>query len=118
MGLGFFLALKPAQGRLRGRDLQNTISPAIVGEAGPTFKAGEASLRLARTIKPAASGQERAVSALGVTDLIFPQTADPRAAPDLARWQTKVQGYLEEIGAVTDPATLPWWVSGPVSGKN
>lgn len=90
---------------------KNKIYPVIVGEAGPTFKAGEASLRLARTINPAASGKERAVSTLGVTYLIFPQTADPRSAPDLARWETKVKGYLQEAGASTDSSVLHSWIA-------
>lgn len=111
-------AWSPRMGDYAAVIYKNKIYPAIVGEAGPTFKAGEASLRLARTINPAASGRERAVSTLGVTYLIFPQTADPRSAPDLALWETKVKGYLEEVGAVTDPATLHSWISGSVSGKN
>ncbi|MFZ4681241.1 MAG: glycoside hydrolase family 75 protein [Terrimicrobiaceae bacterium] len=105
-------AWSPRMGDYAAVIYKNTIYPAIVGEAGPTFKAGEASLRLARTINPAASGKERAVSTLGVTYLIFPQTADPRSAPDLARWEMKVKGYLEEIGAVTDSSVLHSWV-GP-----
>jgi len=105
-------AWSPRMGDYAAVIYKNTIYPAIVGEAGPTFKAGEASLRLARTINPAASGKERAVSTLGVTYVIFPQTADPRSAPDLAHWETKVKAYLEEVGAVTDSSVLHSWV-GP-----
>ncbi len=86
----------------------STIYPALLGEAGPTFKTGEASLRLARAINPKSSGRVRAVSDLGVTYLVFPGTAGPRKAPDLALWQTKVREYLSEIGA--DTGRLHSWV--------
>lgn len=84
------------------------IYPALLGEAGPTFKIGEASLRLAREINPKASGRNRAVSDLGVTYLVLLGTAGPRAAPDLARWESAVRGYLEEIGA--DVSRLHSWL--------
>lgn len=92
---------------------KSKIYPAIVGEAGPTFKTGEASLKIARAINPEASGRERAVSTLGVTYLVFPQTADPRSAPDLAKWEAKVREYLKEIGGVSDPAHFHSWTAPP-----
>jgi hypothetical protein len=85
------------------------IYPAIVGEAGPTFKVGEASLRIAQTINPKASGRQRAVSSLAVTYLVFPQTADARSAPDLARWEEKVRGYLTEVGGRSNSDSLHSW---------
>lgn len=100
---------KPQMGDYAAVIHEGTIFPAIVGEAGPTFKVGEASLRLAQAINPQASGRQRAVSDLGVTYVIFPQTADPRSAPDLSRWETKVRGFLGEIGVSTE--SMHSWIT-------
>jgi len=77
----------------------DTIYPAIVGDAGPSYKSGEASLRICREIEPRASGIRRAVNDLTVTYLIFPQTVDtPHGPPNLAHWQARVEQYLAELG--------------------
>ncbi len=87
------------------------IYPAIVGEAGPNYKTGEASLLLARAIDQAASGRRRPVSDLSVTYLAFPGTADPRGEPDLVRWEDRVRKLLAANGLSTDPVHLHSWLA-------
>lgn len=86
------------------------IIPAIVGDAGPSYKIGEASLRIAKALNPKASGKVRAVDSLGVTYLIFPKTAEqPRGEPSLPRINAGVKSLLEKIGGVGEEGRfLPW----------
>src|SRR5690606_29762817 len=64
--------------------------PAIVGDGGPTFKVGEASLRMAKEINPRASPYSRPESDLVVTYLVFPGTRDERRGPpDYERWRAR-----------------------------
>ncbi|MGA3172606.1 MAG: glycoside hydrolase family 75 protein [Chthoniobacteraceae bacterium] len=75
------------------------IYPAIIGDAGPSNKIGEASLRIAQELNPLATSENRPVSPLKVTYLIFPGTADhPFAPPDLAHWRDRVDALLKEAG--------------------
>jgi len=75
------------------------IYPAIIGDAGPSNKVGEASLRIAQQLNPLATSENRPVSPLKVTYLIFPGTADhPFAPPDLAHWHDRVDALLKEAG--------------------
>jgi len=75
--------------------------PAVVGDAGPSLKIGEASLRVCREINVHSSGMIRPVSDLKVTYLIFPGTADEKLLPpDLARWRTRCEQYANEIGGL------------------
>ncbi len=77
----------------------NTIYPAIVGDAGPSNKAGEASLRLCRELNPQSGPVRRAENELVVTYLIFPDSSDqPFGPPDLARWTARCTELLGEIG--------------------
>ncbi len=77
----------------------DTLYPSIVGDVGPTFKAGEASLRMAKEINSRATAYNRPVSDLTVTYLFFPGTADkPFGPPDLARWRARCEELLNEIG--------------------
>lgn len=86
--------------------------PAIVGDGGPTFKAGEASLRLAKEINPSATPYKRPVSDLTVTYLVFPGTAEsPKCAPDYAAWRSKCEGLLQEIGGMGEGAVLHEWAN-------
>lgn len=77
------------------------IYPALVGDAGPSYKVGEASLRLCRQINPKSSPISRSVSNIRVAYLIFPGTAEKPAPPDLARWREKCRQYLNEIGGAS-----------------
>ncbi len=76
-----------------------TLYPALIGDAGPSLKIGEASLRLAKQIFPKASGELRAENDLKVTYLVFPHSGDrPWETPDLAKWRARCEKLLEEIG--------------------
>ena len=78
--------------------------PSVVGDAGPSLKIGEASLRLCREINAHSSGMIRPVSDLKVTYLIFPGTADEKLLPpDLNRWRTLCEKYVNEIGGLSTP---------------
>lgn len=73
--------------------------PALIGDAGPSYKAGEASLRIARAIDPKADPYRRPVSDLSITYLIFPGTAmDPPGPPDLPGLRARCLKLLGEIG--------------------
>jgi hypothetical protein len=78
---------------------QKRMFPAIVGDAGPSYKSGEASLRICREISEKAGSNNRAESDLRVTYIVFPGTADsPREAPNLMRWWIRCNELLREIG--------------------
>ncbi len=91
---------------------KDKIYPAIVGDGGPKFKAGESSLRLAKEINPAATPYSRPVSTLGVTYVVFPGTAvKPRTAPDYELWHKECSKLLNEIGGLGTGYTLHQWES-------
>jgi hypothetical protein len=82
--------------------------PAVVGDAGPSVKSGEGSLRLCREISARASLASRAESDLKVTYLVFPHTADAnRAAPALDKWWIQCDLLLGEIGGYR--GELTYW---------
>ncbi len=86
------------------------IYPAICGDYGPSFKMGEASLLIAKTINEKATPYRRPESDLKVTYLIFPGTGEkPWGPPDLKLWQEKVIGYLNEAGGIGAGYTLHEW---------
>ena len=89
---------------------ENKIYPAIVGDGGPTYKVGEASLRMAKELNNKATPYNRPVSDLKVTYLVFPQTRDEvRAAPDYAKWRTRCEELLKEIGGIGAGFELHTW---------
>jgi hypothetical protein len=80
------------------------IFPAIVGDIGPSDKAGEASLRIAKEINAIATPNNRPVSDLKVTYLIFPGTAEtPFGPPDLEKLQARCEMLVKEIGGAGVP---------------
>lgn len=80
------------------------IFPAIVGDIGPSDKAGEASLRIAKEINTNATAYNRPVSDLKVTYLVFPGTAEnPFGPPDLEKLQARSEALVKEIGGATVP---------------
>jgi hypothetical protein len=80
------------------------IYPAIVGDIGPSDKAGEASLRIAKEINALATPNNRPVSDLKVTYLIFPGTAEtPFGPPDLEKLQARCEALVNEIGGAGAP---------------
>ncbi len=84
------------------------IYPSIVGDGGPTFKVGEASLRVARELNSNASPYSRPVSDLKVSYLVFPGSRDAeRKAPNYESWRQRCQELLQEIGGST--ACLHEW---------
>lgn len=76
----------------------NVLYPAIVGDVGPTYKAGEGSLRLCKQLNPRADSANRPVSDLKVTYIAFPGTSEPWDVPDLEKWRAKCEKLLGEIG--------------------
>ena len=84
--------------------------PCIVGDGGPTFKVGEASLRMAREINQRSSPYSRPVSDLKVSYVVFPGSRDPeRGPPDLARWRQRCHELLQEIGGLGEGYQLHEW---------
>ena len=89
---------------------KDKIYPAICGDGGPTFKAGEGSLRLAKTINPIATSYHRPVSTLGVTYIVFPGSApSPKRAPDYDVWYEQTSKLLDEIGGLGEGYKLHRW---------
>lgn len=83
------------------------VFPAIVGDYGPNFKTGEASLRLAREVNPRAGVYARAVSDLGVSYLIFPGSAEEEKGPiDYDRLNARCLELLEDIGGLAPGASF------------
>ena len=80
------------------------IFPALVGDIGPSDKAGEASLRIAKEINNVATPNNRPVSDLKVTYLIFPDTGEkPWGPPDLEKIQARCEALVKEIGGAGVP---------------
>lgn len=78
--------------------------PSIVGDAGPSYKVGEASLRLCDEIRQTGTPLARPVSDLAVTYLVFPGSADEkRTAPDLDKWHARCTELLAEMGVPDAP---------------
>lgn len=78
--------------------------PAIVGDAGPSYKVGEASLRLCDEIRKTGTPLARPVSDLAVTYLVFPGSAEEkRSAPDLDKWHARCSELLAEMGVPDAP---------------
>ncbi len=88
----------------------NDVYPAICGDAGPSWKFGEASLFMARTINERASPYNRPVSDLKVTYLLFPGSAEERKdAPDLELWTSRCRQLLDELGGLGEGFELHRW---------
>lgn len=84
--------------------------PAIVGDAGPEYKVGEASLRMAQTINPKANPYYRAVSDVSVTYLVFPGTRKkPFGPPNYEDIRQECLKLAEEIGGLGAPEKLHQW---------
>ncbi len=82
----------------------DAIYPAIVGDVGPSDKAGEASLRIAKEISANANPMYRPVSDLAVTYLIFPDSAEtPFGPPDLDKMHERCDALVNEIGGAGVP---------------
>lgn len=86
------------------------VYPAIVGDGGPTFKVGEASLRMAREVNPKASSYSRPVSDLKVSYVVFPGSREAeRGPPDYEKWRQRCHELLGEIGGIGEGYQLHQW---------
>ena len=84
--------------------------PAIVGDGGPTFKVGEASLRMARELNPKASPYSRPVSDLKVSYLVFPGSRDAeKGPPDYEKWRQRCHELIAEVGGLGEGRELHLW---------
>ncbi len=87
----------------------DVIYPAILGDAGPSHKVGEASLRLTKQLNARSTAYSRPVSTLKVTYLVFPGSAEKEPEfPDLEKWQAKVSELLGEIGGHAEGKIYAW----------
>jgi hypothetical protein len=78
--------------------------PAILGDSGPSHKAGEASLMLCRELNGKSSNLSRPISDLKVAYLVFPGSAEPEnTPPDLEKWRAKCQTLVNELGGLGVP---------------
>jgi hypothetical protein len=86
------------------------IYPAIVGDGGPTFKVGEASLRMAKELNPNASPYSRPVSDLKVSYLVFCGSREKvKGPPDYGKWRQKCHELLGGIGGLGEGYELHSW---------
>ena len=84
--------------------------PAILGDAGPDFKVGEASLRIGKEIDSRTNPYRRPVNDLKATYLVFPGTAESvKSAPDLAAMHARCLSLLGEIGGLGEGTKLHVW---------
>ena len=88
----------------------NKIYPAIVGDGGPTFKVGEASLRMAKEINANSSPFRRPVSDLTVTYLVFSGSREKvKGPPDYEKWRQKCHELIGTIGGLGKGYELHEW---------
>lgn len=89
---------------------EEKLYPAIVGDGGPTFKVGEASLRMAREINSRSSPYSRPVSDLTVSYLVFTGSREAeRGPPDYVKWRQKCHELLGEMGGLGNGYSLHEW---------
>ncbi len=89
---------------------EDRVIPTMVAEAGPSYKIGEASLKLAWKINEKASGTQRAAEAFSVSYFIFPGTRKAsRSEPVLSEINEKVRALVGEIGGLGDGGKFEAW---------
>lgn len=85
--------------------VDDRVFPAIVGDFGPRFKTGEASLRLCKAVNPKSTVYARAVSNLGVSYIIFPGSKEEKNGPiNYERLNSRCKELLDEIGGLGEGA--------------
>ncbi|MBV9390897.1 MAG: hypothetical protein JOY96_03290 [Verrucomicrobia bacterium] len=103
--------------------------PAILGDVGPSYKIGEASLRICTQIDSRANPYNRPASDLNITYLVFPNSVDgPPAPPDLKKMRDRCSELLNEIGGfagelwtwenLANPSATPAPSATPVSSPS
>lgn len=89
---------------------KDKLYPCIVGDGGPSFKVGEASLRLAKEINKRSSSYSRPVSNLTVTYIVFPNSRDKKKSPpNYSDWEKKCAALIEEMGGIAEQYKLHEW---------
>ncbi|MBE6417035.1 MAG: hypothetical protein E7033_01060 [Akkermansiaceae bacterium] len=102
---GTHKSFRPVAGDYAVVIVGNKIYPAIVGDFGPRYKAGEASLRLCREINSKANVNSRPVSDLGVSYIIFPGSKEPENGPiDYNRLNSRCKELVNELGGIGQEA--------------
>ena len=80
---------------------QGKLYPALLGDVGPSYKIGEASLRICSQLDPRSTAYNRPASDLNITYLVFPGSAeDPPGPPDLQKLHDRCSTLLNEIGRI------------------
>ncbi|MBV9104475.1 MAG: hypothetical protein JO066_14085 [Verrucomicrobia bacterium] len=78
---------------------QGKFYPALLGDVGPSYKIGEASLRICSQLDPRSTAYNRPASDLNITYIVFPDSAeDPPGPPDLQKLRVRCSTLLNEIG--------------------
>jgi len=88
----------------------STIYPAMVGDVGPNDRVGEASLRIAKEVNGLSNPNNRPISELKATYVVFNGTADSSSGSlDLEKLQARCEALVKEIGGASVP--LHHWVN-------
>jgi glycosyl hydrolase group 75 (putative chitosanase) len=78
---------------------QGKLYPAVLGDVGPSYKIGEASLRICSELDPRSNPYNRPASDLNITYIVFPGSAeDPPGPPDLQKLHDRCAALLNEVG--------------------
>jgi Fungal chitosanase of glycosyl hydrolase group 75 len=78
---------------------QGKLYPAILGDIGPSYKIGEASLRICSQLDPRSTAYNRPASDLNITYVVFPGSAEePAGPPDLQKLHDRCSTLLTEVG--------------------
>jgi hypothetical protein len=78
---------------------QGKLYPALLGDIGPSYKIGEASLRICSQLDPRSNAYNRPASDLNITYLVFPGSAEePPGPPDLPKLHDRCSALLNEMG--------------------
>jgi hypothetical protein len=78
---------------------QGKLYPALLGDVGPSYKIGEASLRMCAQLDPRSTPYNRPASDLNITYIVFPGSAeDSPGPPDLKKLHDRCAALLGEIG--------------------
>lgn len=87
----------------------NTLYPAILGDKGPNYKMGEASLRICKEIDNKSTADARPIDHPTVAYLIFPGTAEkPFSTPDYKHWSERCHALWKEFGGSDCAAWQEW----------
>ena len=91
---------------------QDKLYPAIVGDGGPSYKMGEASLRIARAVNEKSTPYNRPVEHLEITYLVFTQSATkPFYQPNYETWKVECEKLLQTMGGLGEGYSLESWKS-------